>query len=256
MRTSLLGSFGALALLVIAAVAWSALGPGRLAIGAVGIGLLVVLAMRRERILEALPASLWQRTTKTPLVLGASLAVGAWLAATVFALVSLPADALPPSGERVAELETNVDGLVAAIGLLGGGAGATHDDGPPLTPAFPVAGAEPAMTATAAPTREAAMTPTEAASPFVFATPLALATATPSAGATPSPLSQPRVTSGPGGGPLDTAGANRYNCTDFDSWEQAVAVFRASGEADPNLLDTDGNGIPCEELKAAELARG
>jgi len=287
-RASLLGALGALALIAGGAAAWQILGALGLVLAAVAAGGLALLVVRRQRIVEAITSVSMPRTPsigrarRTPIVLIASLAVGAWLAATVFTLVSLPSDALPPSGERVAELETNVDGLVAAVGLLGGGDGTSHDDGPPSTPAFPIAGpdstasptstatleampdstpeAEPTFLPTLEPTpmatTEATPLPTAASSFDFYATSTPTSTSTPATGATPSPLSQPRVTSGPGGGPLDTAGANLYNCTDFETWEQAVAVFRASGASDPNLLDTDGNGIPCEDLKAAELSRG
>lgn len=218
------------------------------------------------------------------LLLGGIAVLVVWTAGATLALVSLPADALPASGERVAEVETNVNGMVAAIELLGGGG---QDEGPHPGAAFPIAGpedapiteesaqanaeameaaraAEPTVapatattTPTATPTEAVTPTSTSTATPTSApATPTpAASTATPSAtAAAPAPLSQPRITSGPGGGPLDTAGVNLYNCSDFTSWEQAVAVFRASGSGDVNQLDTDLNGIPCEELKAAELA--
>lgn len=53
------------------------------------------------------------------------------------------------------------------------------------------------------------------------------------------------ITSGPDGGPLNTAGADVYDCEQFGSWAQLLAVFLNSGPGDPNRLDTLQTGNPC-----------
>lgn len=40
---------------------------------------------------------------------------------------------------------------------------------------------------------------------------------------------------------------NRYNCSDFDTQQQAQAVLEAD-RSDPNWLDGDHDGIACERL--------
>ena len=45
-----------------------------------------------------------------------------------------------------------------------------------------------------------------------------------------------------------TDGADLWNCADFESWSQASLVYEANLPNDPNLIDFDGNGIPCEDL--------
>lgn len=76
----------------------------------------------------------------------------------------------------------------------------------------------------------------------------------PSPTATPSGATAPAVQvigangavlTGPRGGPLNTAGLDMYNCNDFTSLEQMIAVFLASGPSDPNRLDPQRNGSPC-----------
>jgi len=51
--------------------------------------------------------------------------------------------------------------------------------------------------------------------------------------------------------PLITNGDDRYNCDDFATWQDANAAFQANQPGDPNELDTDGDGIPCEDLPGA-----
>ena len=46
-----------------------------------------------------------------------------------------------------------------------------------------------------------------------------------------------------------TDGRDRYNCRDFDSWEQAQAAYEANLPGDPNNIDMDRNGIACEALR-------
>ena len=46
-----------------------------------------------------------------------------------------------------------------------------------------------------------------------------------------------------------TDGADLWNCIDFQNWEEASMVYDANLPNDPNLIDFDGNGIPCESLR-------
>ncbi len=49
--------------------------------------------------------------------------------------------------------------------------------------------------------------------------------------------------------PLSTNGQDLYNCASFGSWEEAQALFEANLPGDPNHIDTNGNGIACEDLR-------
>ncbi len=50
---------------------------------------------------------------------------------------------------------------------------------------------------------------------------------------------------------LNTGGRNLYDCSDFGTWEEANAVYRANLPGDPNRLDTNHDGIPCDRLPGA-----
>jgi hypothetical protein len=50
---------------------------------------------------------------------------------------------------------------------------------------------------------------------------------------------------------LNTHGQNVYNCSDFATWDAANAVYQANLPGDPNDLDRDNDGIPCEDLPGA-----
>ena len=49
--------------------------------------------------------------------------------------------------------------------------------------------------------------------------------------------------------PLSTKGQDLYNCASFGSQEEAQALFEANLPGDPNHIDTNGNGIACEDLR-------
>lgn len=54
---------------------------------------------------------------------------------------------------------------------------------------------------------------------------------------------------GIGGAPaLASGGVDLYDCDDFSSQEEAQATFEASDDSDPSGLDTDDDGIACEDL--------
>jgi len=49
--------------------------------------------------------------------------------------------------------------------------------------------------------------------------------------------------------PLYTHGADRYNCRDFRSFEEAQEALRVNGPGDPNRIDMNRNGIACEDIR-------
>lgn len=103
-------------------------------------------------------------------------------------------------------------------------------------PIAPVAGppstATPEPTSTPAPSRTA---------PAATATPRATPTATPTT--IVEPTATPRAVQ------YFTDGRDRYNCKDFNSWEEAQAAYEANLPDDPNKIDIDRNGIACEALR-------
>lgn len=80
-----------------------------------------------------------------------------------------------------------------------------------------------------------------------------LATPEPVVAETPPPAPEPTSEPEPElmlfGKPIVTHGADLWDCRDFLTWEQALTVYQANLPDDPNLIDFDGNGIPCESLR-------
>jgi hypothetical protein len=72
------------------------------------------------------------------------------------------------------------------------------------------------------------------------------------AGATSAPATEPTATPRP----LNTGGQDRYNCEDFATWQEADAVFQANKPGDPNRLDHNKNGVPCESLSGSPISGG
>jgi hypothetical protein len=68
---------------------------------------------------------------------------------------------------------------------------------------------------------------------------------------TPKPVVRLRPTQAPATSRLNTGGRNVYNCSDFATYAQALAVYTANLPGDPNDLDRDNDGIPCESLPGA-----
>ncbi|HJM88084.1 MAG TPA: hypothetical protein QF624_00460 [Dehalococcoidia bacterium] len=76
---------------------------------------------------------------------------------------------------------------------------------------------------------------------------------------TPQPLPTPEPTPEPTpdpslllGEPIVTRGLDLWNCSDFETWEQALTVYEANLPNDPNLLDFLNTGVPCQYLRAAD----
>ena len=101
---------------------------------------------------------------------------------------------------------------------------------------------QPAQVAAAAPTATAtaARQPTSTPVPQPTDTPVPTSTATPTATAVAFDTK------------YDPAGPDR-NCSDFDTWSEAQAFYKAAGgpETDRHGLDSDRDGIACETLPGA-----
>lgn len=80
-----------------------------------------------------------------------------------------------------------------------------------------------------------------------------LATPEPGVAENPPPTSEPTPEPEPElmlfGKPIVTHGADLWDCRDFLTWEQALTVYQANLPDDPNFIDFDANGIPCESLR-------
>ncbi len=84
------------------------------------------------------------------------------------------------------------------------------------------------------------------ASPTPTATPTQAPTPRPTVQPTAQPTAQPTVQ--PAAQPIRND-RDLYNCRDFETWEQAQAVFEANLPGDPNHIDMDQDGVACEALK-------
>jgi hypothetical protein len=106
------------------------------------------------------------------------------------------------------------------------------------------------------PTNTAIPSPTDeppTATPEPTATPTTEPTATPVPTTKPKPTAKPapKPLAAPATSRLNTHGANLYNCGDFATYAEALAVYKANLPGDPNDLDRDNDGIPCESLPGA-----
>ena len=113
---------------------------------------------------------------------------------------------------------------------------------PVSAPAPVPAPTQPAQVAAAVPTAA----PTAAPQPT--ATPVPQPTDTP----VPAPTDTPTATVVAFDTKYDPAGPDR-NCSDFDTWSEAQAFYKAAGgpETDRHGLDSDRDGIACETLPGA-----
>lgn len=78
-------------------------------------------------------------------------------------------------------------------------------------------------------------------------------TATPKPTAKPKPTVKPapKLVASPATSRLNTHGTDLYNCGDFATYAETLAVYKAYLPGDPNRLDKDDDGIPCETLPGA-----
>ena len=123
---------------------------------------------------------------------------------------------------------------------------------PVSAPAPAAAPTQPAQVAAAVPTAAPTSTPvprqTDTPVPTPTATPVPQPTGTP----TPEPTDTPTATAVAFDTKYDPAGPDR-NCSDFDTWSEAQAFYKAAGgpETDRHGLDSDRDGIACETLPGA-----
>ena len=103
---------------------------------------------------------------------------------------------------------------------------------------------QPAQVAAAVPTAA----PTDTPVPSPTATPVPQPTDTP----VPAPTDTPIPTPNTSGLRYDPAGPDR-NCSDFETWSEAQAFYRAAGgpTTDRHRLDSNSDGIACETLPGA-----
>jgi len=208
--------------------------------------------------------------------LGASLAL--WAAVATWMLATQPEVDRGAVDARIAALEARIEAMTAELTsgenastpLETAGQVATAEAGaPPSDDATPLSLAAVPTTAAEEPQSTPEAEPVETQVPDATSEPAPLATsqaieneaAPPEETAVPGgetwnvgPDGERIYFAGPGGGPLDTAGQDLYDCHHFETWAQALAVREASGPGDPNLIDVDGNGLPCESLMAREQA--
>lgn len=157
-------------------------------------------------------------------------------------------------------------GLLLVVGLLGAadGGGAflpvVLRAGQPGATATqePTAGATstgtPTATGAATATATVTRTPTATATPTTTGTSTATATASRTPTVTPTPTRTPTPTAtatrgAPGG--CSTCAFDAYNCSDFDTQEDAQECFDYCMElvgSDVHRLDADNNGVACESL--------
>lgn len=64
----------------------------------------------------------------------------------------------------------------------------------------------------------------------------------------PSTAATPPTTATPETSPYFTNGRDTYNCHHFTSKEEAQEAFEVNGPGDPNRIDTNGNGLACEDF--------
>ena len=96
--------------------------------------------------------------------------------------------------------------------------------------------------------------PTSTSTPTVL--PTGTVQASPTATSTSAPQGFPTVGAGtptrtPVDRPIFTSGRDVWNCSDFGTWNDANIVYQANLPDDPNKLDQDADGIPCETLPGA-----
>jgi len=81
----------------------------------------------------------------------------------------------------------------------------------------------------------------------VLATPIPVVVAPTTAPAVAAPVPAAPVPAESSG--LNTGGRDQYNCGDFATWAEADAVYQANLPGDPNKLDANDDGSPCDSLR-------
>ena len=162
---------------------------------------------------------------------------GVWLTAVVWTITSPPADAAGPDEPLLADLRAELDRLAAEIVEL-----RSARDGPEGEATPSGSTADPANTDDDVAEAAATVTATAAEEPEPVPV-----TVTPTPKPVTAPVTQESIADD-GWRPLDTNGENLYSCHDFETWQEAQAVYEANLPGDPNYIDSDNDGIACERL--------
>ena len=137
-----------------------------------------------------------------------------------------------------------VAGVTVASGCAGNGDESAGEQTPTATAVAPEATSTPAATRDATPTEALEQTPAEVP-PEPTLAPTATASSSTELPPPPSGL-EPVPTP-----PTDlTECVTECNCIAFATWAEAKAIFDAL-PGDPLEIDSDGDGIPCEDLPGA-----
>ena len=187
------------------------------------------------------------------------LAAAVWAISMWWMVATMPASANSESDLQLIVAQAEINQLQVMIDELQQQLGELHQDRAqlttrletlelaPMTAQLPVAGPPPADASSSADATAASSSgdSSEAsADSEADATPPTTPTAAPTARPTvePTPTPAPAVQYSPNESDL-------YNCRDFDTWEEAQAVYEAGLPGDPNHIDMDADGVACEALR-------
>lgn len=185
----------------------------------------------------------------------AGLAAAVWAISMWWMVATMPGSANSEADLRLIVAQAEIDQLQVQTDELQQQLSELHQDRAeltarldtlervPMVAQFALAGPPAADTATTDESSEdAADSEPEPEATAPAATPTATPTPAPTPQATATPSPTPTVQYTPNSKDL-------YNCRDFDSWEEAQAVYEAGLPGDPNHIDMDEDGVACESLK-------
>lgn len=182
------------------------------------------------------------------------LAAAVWALSMWWMVATMPGSANSESDLRLIVAQAEIDQLQVKLDELQQQLGELHQDRSQLTSRIDtlervplaaqflsttsLAGPPPAEDTTEAPEATVQEPKATPAPTDPQPTPTPEPTSTP----TPTPTPKPTVQYTPS--PTDI-----YNCRDFNTWEEAQAVYEAGLPGDPNHIDMDEDGVACESLK-------
>lgn len=180
------------------------------------------------------------------------LAAAVWAISMWWMVATMPAAANSDADLRLVVANAEIEQLQVAVDELQQQLTELHQDRTQLTSRLETLERVPI----AAQLSLAGPAPTHDNSGDDTTTPISPSNASPTPTATPTQAPTPRPTVQPTAQPTVQPAAqplrnNRdlYNCRDFETWEQAQAVFEANLPGDPNHIDMDSDGVACEALK-------
>lgn len=180
------------------------------------------------------------------------LAAAVWALSMWWMVATMPGSANAEGDLRLVVAQAEIDQLQVKLDELQQQFGELHQDRAQLTSRIETLERVPLtaqFTSTASlagpPPAEEATDTSDAATEEPEATPEPDAptpTPTPEPTSTPPPTPTPTVQYTP-------SATDIYNCRDFDTWEEAQAVYEAGLPGDPNHIDMDEDGVACESLQ-------